>query len=186
MLAAPRELACVYASEEHSFNHDSFFDQLAPLGGVPSLVLCRTENGLVCGGYTAFGFMARDDYRETMRDEAMFVFYMDGDSGQAVRAVTAKPVIQFDFADYAVRFGTGLLGVPMNPRKHVMAANAATSSCMLPDGRGSLFGDTTMTRLELLEVFVDKENVTKLQAKLDAKANGSGGVRGMLGRIFGM
>lgn len=164
-----RPLSLIYSSSQHGFSNDSFFDQLLPLGGVPSLVLGIAENASVFGGYTANGFLARDDYRQASTARAMFVFAIRDTT--LVIADNTDP-IQYDFYDYAIRFGAGLLGIPMNPAKHIMKPNMATSSCRMPDGTTSLFGDFNMTAITRLEVYVAKEYVDQLQAKNKPSGNG--------------
>lgn len=171
-----RPLRRVYFSEEDGFSNEIFFDCQMALGGVPSLLLGVTESGIRFGGYTANGFLARDDYRETSSAKSMFVFtIVDG------QLVVAEPTdqVQYDFYDYAVRFGAGLLGIPMNPGKHIMKADMATSSCRLPNGGTSLFGKYTMSKLKVVEVLVD----TKYVDELEQKSKNSG--KSFFARLFG-
>lgn len=160
-MLSSKPLALVYSSAQHSFSNDAFFSCLIPLGGVPSLVLARSQSGLIVGGYAASGFLARDDYREASTPDSMFVFRLEPNN-QISRAINTDPV-QYDFYDYAIRFGAGLLGIPMNPAKHTMASNMATSSCLMPNGDKSLFGEYTLTKLDVVQVLVAKQYVDELE-----------------------
>lgn len=156
------KLAQVYSATQDGFSNDAFFEKLIPLGGVPSLVLGRTEAGVLFGGYSAYGFYARDDYRQASTSRSLFVFTVD--DGNIVFADNTDPV-HYDFYDYAIRFGAALLGVPMNPAKHVLKANMATSSCRLPNGQTSVFGDATLAKIGVLQVWVAEKYVDKQQQK---------------------
>lgn len=163
------QLAQVYSSELHGFSNDAFFDQQLPLEGVPSLLLGQTEDGKLFGGYTAFGFLARDDYREATTEKAMFVFSVHADE-----LLIAHPtdLVQYDFYDYAVRLGAGLLCMPMNPAKHIMKPNAATSSCRMPDGTTSVFGQFSMAKVKHLQVLVAKKYVDELDKSKQQSKSG--------------
>ena len=171
-----QSLSQVYSSKLHGFDNESFFETMFPLDGVPSLLLGRTIDGHIFGGYTAFGFAARDDYREATTDRAMFVFSID--SSQNVIEALRTDRVQYDFYDYAVRFGAALLTIPMNPNKHIMRANVGTSSCVLPNGRTSVFGEYTRATLDLVQVFAEKKYV-------DMAANDKQPQKGFFSRFFG-
>lgn len=149
-----KPLAMVYDSRSDGFNNEEFFSKMIPLDGVPSLVLGITSKGERFGGYTSHGFAARDDYREARTERGLFVFAVR--DGEVVVAESTDRVL-YDFYDYAIRFGAGLLGIPMNPSKHVMKANVGTSSCKMTDGFSSVFGDSTLATLDRVEVLVAKE-----------------------------
>lgn len=175
-MLANRPLTRVFSSTTEGFSNEAFFEAQLGLGGVPSLVLGRTTGGRIFGAYTAFGFVPRDDYREASTSRALFVFtVLDGE----VVVATCTDQVQYDFYDYAIRFGSARLGIPMNPRKHIMKANVGTSSCLLPDGSTSVFGDSTMATLELVEVFVAKQYVDDLREKRSKSR------KGIFGRLFG-
>lgn len=156
------QLAQVYSSTHHGFSNHIFFEKLIPLGGVPSLVLGCTEAGVLFGGYSAYGFYARDDYRQASTPRSLFVFTID--NGEVVFAKNTDPV-HYDFYDYAIRFGAALLGVPMNPVKHTLKANMGTSSCRLSNGQTSVFGDATLAKISALQVWVAKKYVDEQQQK---------------------
>lgn len=140
------------------------------------MLLGHTEDGNLFGGYTAFGFLARDDYREATSEKAMFVFSVQGD-----QLLIAEPtdLVLYDFYDYAVRFGAGLLCMPMNPAKHIMKPNAATSSCRMPDGTTSVFGEFAMAKVKRLEVLVARKYIDELEKpKQQSKS-------GFFSRFFG-
>lgn len=171
------ELGCSYDSREDGFDHAAFFNRLEPLDGVPSLVVGVTESGGLFGGYTSHGFAARDDYREATTERGLFVFAVRDE--EVVEAAPTDRVL-YDFYDYAIRFGAGLLGIPMNPSKHIMKANVGTSSCAMPDGCTSVFGEFSMAPIDRLQVLVSKKYI-------DAAGNGgaTGAKGGLFGRLFG-
>lgn len=169
-MLADEPLATVFNSSNDGFDNDAFFNRMIPLGGVPSLVLGRTMAGVTFGGYTANGFLARDDYREASTDRSMFVFRID-ENGDVLVAENTDP-IQYDFYDYAIRFGSALLGIPMNPNKHLLKSNTGKSSCRLPNGESSVFGDATIGTIETLQVWVAKRYVDEVQAKKAKAGNG--------------
>eukprot|EP00177_Eucheuma_denticulatum_P004207 GFKZ01007626.1.p1 GENE.GFKZ01007626.1~~GFKZ01007626.1.p1 ORF type:complete len:264 (+),score=26.58 GFKZ01007626.1:76-867(+) len=170
------QLARVFAATRDGFSNDAFFDKQLSLGGVPSLVLGQTEAGVLFGGYSSYGFYARDDYREATSPRSMFVFTVDKD--QVIFAENTDPV-HYDFYDYAVRFGASLLGIPMNPDKHILKRDMATSSCRLPNGQTSVLGGATLAKLREVEVWVAKKYA--LQDKpLEKQAVG-----GFFSRLFG-
>lgn len=176
-MLAREPLALAYTSSRYGFDNEAFFDRLMPLGGVPSLVLGQTSAGTKFGGYTAYGFLARDDYREAATERSMFVFRVEEDDDVLV-AENTDPV-QYDFYDYAVRLGAAMLGVPMNPRKHTMKSDVGTSSCRLPNGETSVFGDATLAKIDVLQVWVAQRYVEEVKAK-KTKAE-----KGLFGRLFG-
>ncbi|CAN8068952.1 unnamed protein product [Agarophyton chilense] len=170
------QLASVYSSDVQGFSNESFFDAQMPLEGVPSLLLGQTETGVFFGGYTAFGFIARDDYREATNEKAMFVFSVRADD---VLFAFPTDLVLYDFYDYAVRFGSALLCIPMNPAKHIMRANAASSTCRMPDGTTSVFGDFGMAKLKKVQVLVAKKYLDELQRKTTQST------KGFFSRLFG-
>lgn len=149
-----KPLARIYDSRSDGFNNEEFFSKMIPLDGVPSLVLGITSKGERFGGYTSHGFAARDDYREARTERGLFVFAVR--NGEVVVAEQPDRVL-YDFYDYAIRFGAGMLGIPMNPSKHIMKANVGTSSCKMMDGFSSVFGESTLATLDRVEVLVAKE-----------------------------
>lgn len=170
-----KTLALAYSTDQDGFDNDMFFTRLAMLDGVPSLVTGVTEDGALFGAYTAHGFLGRDDYRDSSNERALFAFAVR--DGQVVFAQSEDRML-YDFWDCAIRFGGGMLEIPMNPRKHVMKANVGRSSCRMPDGYGSLFGHSTMAPLRVVEVSVDQKYLGS-----DRKGKRSGG--GLFGRLFG-
>lgn len=156
------QLAEAYNSMHHGFSNDNFFKKLIPLGGVPSLLLGCTEAGVLFGGYSAYGFYARDDYRQASTPRSLFVFTVN--NGEVVFAENTDPV-HYDFYDYAIRFGAALLGIPMNPAKHTLKANMGTSSCRLSNGQTSVFGDATLAKINFLQVWVAKKYIEERQQK---------------------
>lgn len=179
-MLADEPLAPAFTSSRDGFDNEAFFDRLIPLGGVPSLVLGQTAAGVSFGGYTAYGFLARDDYREAATGRSMFVFRV-ADDGKVLIAESTD-LVQYDFYDYAVRLGAASLGVPMNPSKHTMKSDVGSSSCRLPNGETSVFGDTTLAKIDQLQVWVAKRYVDEVKAK-EAKAKKKN--KGFFGRIFG-
>lgn len=169
-------LARVYSSSDNGFCNESFFESQMLLGGVPSLLLGQTTAGRAFGGYTANGFLARDDYREASTEKAMFVFTVSEDQ---VLVAANTDNVQYDFFDYAVRFGAGLLGIPMNPDKHIMKANMGTSSCRLPDGSTSVFGEFGMAALDHIEVLVAQKYLDEVERAAEAAG------RSFFARLFG-
>lgn len=176
-MLADEPLALAFTTIRHGFDNEAFFDKMIPLGGVPSLVLGRTSAGVLFGGYTAYGFLARDDYREAATERSMFVFRVAED-GAILIAGNTDP-IQYDFYDYAVRLGAALLGVPMNPAKHTMKSDVGTSSCRLPNGETSVFGDSSLAKIDELQVWVAKRYVDDVNAK---QANPG---KGFFAKLFG-
>lgn len=160
----------IYTSAQHGFDNETFFELLIPLGGVPSLILGQTTTGTKFGGYAASGFLARDDYREAVNPRSMFVFTMTED-GQIMFA-DPTDLVQYDFFDYAIRLGAGLLGIPMNPRKHILKPDIGTSSCRLPNGQTSVFGDATLAKIQHLQVCVAQKYVDELTAEQKNKKKG--------------
>lgn len=175
-MLASDTLALAYTSTRDGFDNESFFDCLMPLGGVPSLVLGRTVSGSLFGGYAASGFLARDDYREATNPRSLFVFRIT--EANELLFAESTDLVQYDFYDYAVRLGAALLGVPMNPRKHIMKADMGTSSCRLSNGETSVFGDATLAKIEELQVWVAQKYMDELDGQKPEK-------RGFFARLFG-
>lgn len=169
-----RTLGRAYSSERDGFSNVAFFERLQPLDGVPSLVLGITKSGDYFGGYTSHGFAARDDYRDVSTPRGLFVFAVR--NGNVIVAEPTDRVL-YDFYDYAVRLGAGLLGIPMNPAKHIMRADMGTSSCRMSDGYNSVFGDSTMATLEYVEVLVAQEYLDALRTQKKGQ--------GLFSRLFG-
>lgn len=177
-MLAGEPLEQVYLSSRDGFSNETFFDKLLPLGGVPSIVIGRTDTGVIFGGYTSYGFYARDDYRESTTPRSMFVFKIDDD--QIFIAENTDPV-QYDFYDYAIRFGAALLGIPMNPAKHILKSNVGTSSCRLPNGETSVFGDATLSKIDVLQVFCAEKYAIEARREESKKPFG-GFLSGLFGR----
>lgn len=175
-ILAPDALSLAYTSKRDGFDNEAFFDRLIPFGGVPSLILGKTTTGALFGGYAACGFAARDDYREATNPRSMFVFRVTDDA----QILFAQPtdLVQYDFYDYAIRLGASLLGVPMNP-KHILKSDMGTSSCRLPSGETSVFGDATLAKIQVLQVWVAQKYVEELAAKKQSKG------KGFLASLFG-
>lgn len=170
-----KKLGRPYSSREDGFSHTAFFDRLQPLDGVPSLVLGVTDTDIRFGGYTSHGFAARDDYREASTPRGLFVFAIR--DGCVVIADSTDRVL-YDFADYAIRIGAASLCIPMNPTKHFLAADVATSSCTMPDGNTSVFGEFTRARLRYIEVLVAQQFIDEASSRKQEK-------KGFFNRIFG-
>lgn len=175
-MLANEPLARVYVATRDGFSNDAFFEKQIPLGGVPSLVLGQTEAGVLFGGYSSYGFYARDDYREATSPRSMFVFTVDDD--QVIFAEDTDPV-HYDFYDYAIRLGASLLGIPMNPGKHILKRDMATSSCRLSNGQNSVLGDATLAKLREVEVWVAEKYAIQ-QTPEGKKPSG-----GLFSRLFG-
>ncbi|CDF40865.1 unnamed protein product [Chondrus crispus] len=169
-MLAGEPLAMAFNSSDDGFDHELFFERMIPLGGVPSLVLGKTLAGVCFGGYAANGFLARDDYREATTERSMFVFRIDA-CGDVLLAENTDP-IQYDFYDYAIRFGAALLGIPMNPTKHILKSNVGTSSCKLPNGETSVLGDATMGKIDQLQVWVAKRYIDEVNAQNSKSGKG--------------
>lgn len=170
-----RQLARAYSSRTDGFSNTAFFGRMIPLDGVPSLVVGRTETGELFGGYTSHGFAGRDDYRETTSPQGLFVFAVR--DGRVIMAEQTDRVL-YDFYDCAIRFGAGLLTIPMNAAKHVMKDNMGRSACVMEDGFASVFGDSSMASLEVVHVLVASEYVDEVR-------KGPKKGRGFLGGLFG-
>mmetsp|Transcript_17847 Transcript_17847/g.37065 ORF Transcript_17847/g.37065 Transcript_17847/m.37065 type:complete len:275 (+) Transcript_17847:2682-3506(+) len=142
-------------------------------GGQPSLLLFRTEDGVIGGCRNPLGWDSRDDYRDSFNivlfsvDERGDV--RDGVKAQAnhgqrvriARKIGGPEAALFDFANCAVRVGPDALVIPMNESIDV-PLNVATSRLgthyeALDNGSRDLFGGGGRALLTDLDVYIAEQ-----------------------------
>ena len=114
-----KRLSRVYQASKDGWSALDFHKQCDDLGSI--VVVGKTENGDLLGGFNPAGWESRDDYRATPR---AFLFCSDGDcTDETERLWTSCPVLGpgdiaiFDYARGGPQFGAAdlVIGPPLTP-----------------------------------------------------------------------
>ena len=152
-----RELKLAYSGNRDGFSAKKFHAKLDAQG--PCVVLCKTVDGDVFGGYNPCGHVGLGEARGSI---AAFLFvFKDGDTTQRpikLRKIAGAGMAQMDYETSGPRFGPEGLTIPLEG--NLQSAKLVRTKLGLyyermPDGSNSLFRRRKQMEgeLEELEVF---------------------------------
>lgn len=121
--------------------------------GGPSVVLCKTVNGVVCGGYNPKGWVG---YGEARGSIAAFLYTTArGNPGTKLQKVGGPGLAQMDLPESGPSFGAGSLVIPLADRNSKAARSKLGSYYeRFDDGTNSLFGQgVAATTLKELKIY---------------------------------
>ena len=91
----------------------------------PSLVVCTTQDGLVCGGYNPKGWVSYGEARGSIA-AFLFVFNADG-TATKLRKVGGASLAQLDEPESGPKFGADSLIIPLGKENPKMARSKLVS-----------------------------------------------------------
>jgi len=132
-----RELRVVYDANQDGWNALKFHSKVDK--GGPSIVLCTTSEGVVCGGYNPKGWVG---YGEARGSIAAFLFTTAlGSPGTKLQKVGGPGLAQMDMPENGPSFGADSLVIPLNDQNPKLARSKLGSYYeRFEDGTNSLFG----------------------------------------------
>ena len=144
-----RGLKLVYSANRNGWNPDKFHACVDKKG--PSLVVCTTSSGLVCGGYNPKGWVS---YGEARGSIAAFLFRFDGNTITKLRKVGGASLAQLDEPESGPKFGADSLIIPLAKENPKLARSKLGSYYeRFSDGNNSLFRETSAVNLKDLKVY---------------------------------
>jgi hypothetical protein len=132
-----RALKLTYNAARNGWNVDAFHKAVDKKGG--ALVVCTTQDGLICGGYNPKGWVG---YGEARGSIAAFLFVLNK-NGTAIklRKVGGAGMAQMDMPESGPCFGADSLVIPLQPDNPRLARSKLGSYYeRFGDGSNSLFG----------------------------------------------
>lgn len=134
-----RSLMCTYDANKHGWDAYKFHQKVDKKGG--GIVVCKTNNGLICGGYNPKGWVG---YGEARGSIAAFLFRQDNNvsSGfKKLRKVGGAGMAQIDNPESAIMFGADSLIISLNNKNNPKMARSKLGSYYerLSDGTNTLF-----------------------------------------------
>jgi TLD len=147
-----RALQLVYNANRNGWNPTAFHKAVDKKG--PSLVVCTTTSGVVCGGYNPKGWVS---YGEARGSIAAFLFvFADNDEGKPtkLRKVGGASLAQIDEPESGPKFGADSLIIPLGKENPKMARSKLGSYYeRFPDGNNSLFRTSGSVLLKEFKVY---------------------------------
>lgn len=145
-----RSLQLVYNANRNGWNPNAFHKAVDKKG--PSLVVCKTREGLVCGGYNPKGWVS---YGEARGSIAAFLFVVNPDGTLTkLRKVGGPSLAQMDEPESGPKFGADSLIIPLGKGDPKLARSKLGSYYeRFADGNNSLFRTTSATQLKDLKVY---------------------------------
>ena len=109
----PGEFECIFQATKDGWNAGSFYRRCDFNPPLPPLVVMKSNNNAICGGYNSAGWQSRDDYRDSSK---MFLFKVlsDGSVRRSVKQGGSNAAV-YDFGDRAIWLSVALF-VPLNPK----------------------------------------------------------------------
>jgi hypothetical protein len=146
-----RPLRLVYDANKDGWNALKFHAKVDK--GGPSVVLCKADNGVVCGGYNPKGWVG---YGEARGSIAAFLFTTAlGTPGTKLQKVGGPGLAQMDMPENGPSFGADSLVIPLGNTNSKNARSKLGSYYeRFDDGTNSLFGSgVASTTLRDLKVY---------------------------------
>jgi len=136
-----RAVSCVYDANKHGWDAFKFHARVDKKG--PSVVVCKTVGGKVCGGYNPKGWVG---YGEARGSIAAFLFVKERDETIKLIKVGGPSLAQIDNPENGPSFGADSLVIPLDSSNGSRNAKVARSKLgsyyeRMSDGGSSLFGD---------------------------------------------
>ena len=149
-----RGLRLAYDANKNGWDPNSFHSKVDKQG--PSVVLVKTESGLVCGGYNPKGWVS---YGEARGSIAAFLFvvggkYSDDNPGYKLQKVGGPGLAQMDMPETGPQFSPDALVIPLAKSNPKLARSKLGSYYeRFPDGCNSLFGSSGAVKLKDFKVY---------------------------------
>lgn len=150
-----RALKLAYDANKDGWNPPSFHNKVDKKG--PSIVVLKTSDGLVCGGYNPKGWVS---YGEARGSIAAFLFvlngpYVKGDApGCKLQKVGGPGLAQMDMPETGPQFSPDGLVIPLSKSSPKNARSKLGSYYeRFPDGVNSLFGKSGSAKLLQFKVY---------------------------------
>ena len=147
-----RSLRLAYDANKHGWDPASFHGKVDKLG--PSVVVCKTREGLVCGGYNPKGWVS---YGEARGSIAAFLFVIGtkyGAPGYKLQKVGGPSLAQMDMPETGPQFSPDALVIPLSKSNPKVARSKLGSYYeRFPDGVNSLFGNSGSAILKDFKVY---------------------------------
>jgi len=146
-----RGLKLSYAANKNGYSAAAFHKAVDKKG--PAILVCTTQDDLVCGGYNPKGWVGFGEARGSVA-AFLFVFDGKGDRPTKLRKVGGGALAQQDYPELGPSFGADSLVIPLeknNPR----AARSKLGSYYerFPDGTNTLFLDKSSVQLKDFKVY---------------------------------
>lgn len=144
-----RGLKLTYNSAKNGWNAIAFHKAVDKKGG--ALVVCTTEDGLLCGGYNPKGWVGYGEYRGSI---AAFLFVENKDGTfTKLRKVGGAGLAQIDNPESGPSFGADSLVIPLGDNPRVARSKLGSYYERFDDGTNSLFGSSASVQLKDLKVY---------------------------------
>jgi hypothetical protein len=149
-----RALKLTYDANRNGWSATAFHKAVDKLGG--AIVVCTTEDGLVCGGYNPKGWVG---YGEARGSIAAFLFVFPPNDKLTTRAIKLRKVggpslAQQDLPEIGPCFGADSLVIPLGQDNPKLARSKLGSYYeRFSDGTNTLFLSTSSVRLVDLKVY---------------------------------
>lgn len=136
-----RNVACVYDANKHGWDAYKFHAKVDKKG--PSIVVCKTRSGKICGGYNPKGWVG---YGEARGSKAAFLFTKPSANVDTIKLlkVGGPSLAQIDNPENGPSFGADSLVIPLDgtSRNSKLARSKLGSYYeRMSDGTTTLFGD---------------------------------------------
>jgi hypothetical protein len=133
-----RGLKLTYSASKNGWNAIKFHKAVDKKGG--ALVVCTTQDGLLCGGYNPKGWVGYGEARGSIA-AFLFVQNMDG-TFTKLRKVGGAGLAQMDNPESGPSFGADSLVIPLgNDRPRLARSKLGSYYERFDDGTNSLFGE---------------------------------------------
>lgn len=145
-----RALLLSYSANANGWDSSAFHEAVDRKGG--ALVVCTTNDGLLCGGYNPKGWVGLGENRGSI---AAFLFVQNPDGTfTKLRKVGGAGMAQMDYPETAVSFGADALVIPLNgDNPRVARSKLGSYYERFDDGTNTLFGDASAVLLRDLKVY---------------------------------
>ncbi|CAB9500861.1 TLD [Seminavis robusta] len=145
-----RALKLVYNANRNGWNPAAFHRAVDKKG--PSLVVCTTSGGLVCGGYNPKGWVSYGEARGSIA-AFLYVFQPDGKPIK-LRKVGGASLAQIDEPECGPKFGADSLIIPLAKENPKLARSKLGSYYeRYGDGNNSLFRESGAVMLKEFKVY---------------------------------
>jgi len=150
-----RALKLAYDANKDGWNPVSFHNKVDKKG--PSIVVLKTADGLVCGGYNPKGWVS---YGEARGSIAAFLFVLNGPyvkagaPGCKLQKVGGPGLAQMDMPETGPQFSPDGLVIPLSKSSPKVARSKLGSYYeRFEDGGNSLFGKSGSAKLAQFKVY---------------------------------
>jgi hypothetical protein len=146
-----RPLKLVYNANRNGWNANAFHVAVDKKG--PSLVVCTTTAGLVCGGYNPKGWVSYGEARGSIA-AFWFCFNPDG-TATKLRKVGGASLAQIDEPESGPKFGADSLIIPLDKKNPKLARSKLGSyyERFREDANNSLFRKASNAQLKEFKVY---------------------------------